>query len=85
MLAVYTWKGEILKARDSVHEKSSKLRIGPWGNQSLRCGRTQTLQGTSLLINKVSFFKRNNSGEGGSEYVIPAGAFQLIYKINLQK
>lgn len=26
-------EGEILKARDSVHEKSSKLRIGPWGNQ----------------------------------------------------
>lgn len=26
-------EGGILKARESVHEKSSKLRIGPWGNQ----------------------------------------------------
>lgn len=26
-------EGEILEARDSVCEKSSKLRIRPWGNQ----------------------------------------------------
>ena len=26
-------EGGILKARESVPEKSSKLRIGPWGNQ----------------------------------------------------
>lgn len=82
-------EGEILKARESVGEKSSKLRIGPEENseESLRCGRrTQSLQGTSPLINKVSFFKGSNSSEGESEYVIPTRAFSInLFKRNLRK
>ena len=39
------------------------------------------MQGTSLLINKVSFFKGSDSSEGGSENVIPTGAFSInLYK-----
>ena len=82
-------EGEILKVREGVCEKSSKLRIGPEENpeESLRCGRrTQSLQGTSPLVNKVSFFKGSNSSERESEYVIPTRAFSInLFKRNLRK
>lgn len=59
----FVWvEGEIQKARKSFCEKSrSKPRLGPWGNLQRRgwgvAERTQVLQDSSLLLNKMLFFE----------------------------